>query len=163
MGGRLVGRPRRGASVSELLYFEDFGVGQTFALGSRALKAEEMIAFAREFDPQPQHLDPVAAKQSILGGLAASGWYLAAFAMRMMVDGLFIKTTSLGSPGVEEVQWRRPVLAGDTLTLEGEVLETRPSSRPDRGFVRFRFVMRRGDERVMMYVCTVMFRRKGSA
>ena len=149
--------------MSDLLYFEDFRSRQTFALGSRVLRAEEMIAFAREFDPQPQHLDPVAAKQSILGGLAASGWYLAAFAMHMMVDGLFIKTTSLGSPGVEEVQWRRPVLAGDTLSLEGDVLETRESSRPDRGFVRFRFVMRRGDERVMMYVCTVIFRRKGNA
>jgi acyl dehydratase len=149
--------------MSNLLHFEDFRAGQTFPLGSRTLKAEEMIAFAREFDPQPQHLDPEAAKRSILGGLAASGWYLAAFAMRMMVDGLFKKTTSLGSPGVEELQWRRPVLAGDTLSLEGEVLETRASSNPGRGFVKFSFVMRRGEERVMMYVCAVMFRRREKA
>ena len=146
--------------MSDFLYFEDFQTGQTYRLGSHTLRAQEMIAFAREFDPQPQHIDPEAAKHSILGGLAASGWYLSALAMRMMVDGLFGRTASLGSPGVEEVQWRRPVLAGDDVQLEGEVLETRSSSRPDRGFVKFRFVMWRKGERVMMYVCTVMFGRR---
>lgn len=149
--------------MTDHLHFEDFYIGQKFPLGSRTLKAEEMIAFAREFDPQPQHLDPEAAKQSILGGLAASGWYLSAFAMRMMVDGLFNRSTSLGSPGIDELQWRRPVLAGDTVSMEAEVLGTRASSRPDRGFVKLSFVMRRENERVMLFVCSVMFGRRGKA
>ena len=101
----------------------------------------------------------------MLGALAASGWYLCAFAMRMIVDGLFNRSASLGSPGVEEIQWRRPVFAGDELRGEAEVLEMRPSSRPDRGFVRIRFALWRRDlaatdERVMMFTCSVMFGRR---
>ena len=155
--------------MTDLLHFEDFRAGQMFELGTHTLSAEEMIEFAREFDPQPQHLDPEAARHSMLGGLAASGWYLCALAMRMMVDGLFNRSTSLGGPGVDDVQWRRPVRAGDRVHLNCEVLETRGSSRPERGFVRFRFSMWRivdggNDERVMMFVCSVMFaRRKGGA
>ena len=146
--------------MSEFLYFEDFRPGQVFALGTRTIRAEEMTAFAREFDPQPQHTDAEAAKHSILGDLAASGWYLCAFAMRLIVDELFTRADSRGSPGVEEIQWRRPVLAGDALRGEGEVLETRPSSRPDRGFVRLRFGLWRKDERVMMFTCSVIFGRR---
>lgn len=154
--------------MSDLLHFEDFRSGQLFELGTHVLESEEMIEFAREFDPQPQHLDAEAARHSMLGGLAASGWYLCALAMRMMVDGLFNRSTSLGAPGVDEVQWRKPVRAGDHLHLNCEVLDTRGSSRPERGFVRFRFSMWRitdsgDDERVMMFVCSVMFgRRKGT-
>lgn len=150
---------------AELLHLEDFRGGQIFRLGRLTLTAEEVIAFASEFDPQPQHTDPEAAKRSMLGGLAASGWHLGALAMRMMVDGLFNRATSMGAPGVDEIQWRRPVLVGDTIRLEAEVLDTRLSSRPDRGFVRFRFSMLRDEERrngemVMMFVCSVMFRRR---
>jgi len=150
--------------VSDLLHYEDFHAGQVFDLGTHMLAAEEMIEFAQEFDPQPQHIDPDAAME-LLGGLAASGWYLCALAMRMLVDGLFIRATSLGAPGVEEVQWRRPVRAGDRLNLDGEVLETRLSSKADRGFVRFRFTMRRvnatgSSERVMFFSCSVMFGRR---
>ena len=152
---------------AELLHFEDFRSGQIFRLGRHRLSAEEMIEFASEFDPQPQHTDPEAAKQSMLGGLAASGWHLGALAMRMMVDGLFNRSTSMGSPGLDDVQWRKPVLAGDRIRLEGEVLDTRLSTRADRGFVRFRFTMARDEERrdgelVMMFVCSVMFRRKAA-
>ncbi len=149
--------------MPDLLHFEDFHAGQIFPLGSRTLDASEMTAFAREFDPQPQHLDPEAAKHSILGGLAASGWYLTAFAMRMLVDGLFNRSTSLGAPGIDELQWRRPALVGDTLRLETEVLDTRASSNPRRGFVKFRVELRRGEERVMMFVCSVMFKRRTSS
>jgi acyl dehydratase len=148
--------------MPDLLHFEDFGEGQIFALGTHVLREDEMIAFAREFDPQPQHIDPIAAKESLLGGLAASGWYLAALAMRGMVDGLFIRAASLGSPGVEEMQWRRPCYAGDVLVLESEVLSTRLSSQAGRGFVNFRFAFKRGDDRVMMFVCAVMFARRAS-
>jgi acyl dehydratase len=153
--------------MADLLHFEDFRAGQIFALGTHTLTPEEMIDYAREFDPQPQHLDPAAAKD-LLGGLAASGWYLCALAMRMMVDGLFIRSTSLGAPGVDEVQWRRPVRAGDSLRVDGEVLDMRDSSRPERGFVRFRFSMWRAkepgeDERVMMFTCSVMFGRRNAS
>ena len=150
---------------AELLHFEDFRGGQIFRLGGLTLTAEEVTEFASEFDPQPQHTDRDAAKHSMLGGLAASGWHLGALAMRTMVDGLFIRATSMGAPGVDEIQWRRPVLVGDTIRLEGEVLDTRLSSRPDRGFVRFRFSMLRDEERrngemVMNFVCSVMFKRR---
>ena len=152
---------------AELLHFEDFRPGQLFRLGRHTLSADEMIEFATEFDPQPQHTDPEAAKHSMLGGLAASGWHLSALAMRMMVDGLFNRATSMGSPGIDEIQWRRPVLVGNRVRLDGEVLDTRLSWRPDRGFVRFRFSMTRDEEKrngelVMMFVCSVMFRRRAT-
>lgn len=151
--------------MPDLLHFEDFRPGQTLPLGTHVLTAEEVIEFAREFDPQPQHTDPEAAKQSMLGGLAASGWHLGALAMRMMVDGLFNRATSMGSPGIDEIQWRKPVLVGDRVRLDGEVLDTRLSTRPDRGFVRFRFSMTRDEEArkgepVMLFVCSVMFGRR---
>src|SRR6187551_2487054 len=144
---------------ADLLHFEDFRGGQIFRLGRTTLTAEEIIEFASEFDPQPQHIDPEAAKRSMLGGLAASGWHLGALAMRMMVDGLFIRAAAMGAPGVDEIQWRKPVLVGDRVRMEGEVLDTRLSSRPDRGFVRFRFSMSRDEEKrdgelVMMFVCS---------
>ena len=151
--------------MTNLLHFEDFRAGQIFPLGFHSLTAEEIVEFAREFDPQPQHLDSNAAKD-LLGGLAASGWHLCALAMRMIVEGLFSRAASLGAPGVEEVQWRRPVRAGDRLRLEGEVLDTRTSSRAGRGYVHFKFVMwrveaTRADERVMLFVTTAMFGRRG--
>jgi len=146
------------------LHFEDFTAGQLYSLGAHRITAEEIIDFAREFDPQPQHLDPEAAKASILGGLAASGWHLCALAMRMIVDGLLGRTVSMGSPGVDDVQWRRPVYAGDDLRLDAEVLETRPSSRADRGYVRFRFTMSRvrgGErERVMLFMSSNIIGRE---
>lgn len=154
--------------MTDLLHFEDFAAGQVYALGTHVLTADEIVEFAQQFDPQPQHLDPAAAKD-LLGGLAASGWHLCALAMRMIVDGLFGRAASLGAPGVEDVQWRKPVRAGDRLSLDAEVLETRPSSRAGRGYVRFRFSMRRANEggngeRVMMFVSTAMFAlRKGNA
>src|SRR5207237_3390517 len=127
--------------MSDRLYFEDFRSGQIFSLGEHRISAEEIIEFASEFDPQPQHLDPEAAKASILGALAASGWHLCALCMRMIVDGLFFRCASRGAPGVEEVQWRQPVYAGDVVQLEAEVLRARESSRPDRGYVQWRFFL----------------------
>ena len=151
--------------MDKRLHFEDFAAGQVYSLGTHRVTAEEIIDFATEFDPQPQHLDPEAAKASILRELAASGWHLCALAMRMMVDGLFGRTASMGSPGVEDVQWRRPVYCGDNLRLDAEVIETRPSSRADRGYIRFRFTMtRRRDsgerERVMLFVSSIIVGRE---
>src|SRR5258706_10520795 len=104
--------------MTDLLHFEDFRAGQIFALGTHTLTPEEMIDYARDFDPQPQHLDPEAAKD-LLGGLAASGWDLFAVAIRMMVDGVFNRSTKLGAAGVDGVQWPRPVRAGDGLRVAG--------------------------------------------
>ena len=151
--------------MSERLYFEDFRAGQIWDIGTHRITAEEIIEFAAEFDPQPQHLDPVAAKSSILGGLAASGWHLCSLGMRMLVDGLFARSASQGSPGVDEVQWRRPVYAGDLLQLQAEVLGTRASTRKDRGYVQMRFTMTRHGsggkpQLVMMYASSVMMGRK---
>ena len=119
------------------LYLEDLHVGQTFATGSITVTAEAIKAFAREYDPQPFHLDEAAAQASLFGGLAASGWHTAALSMRLLVDGLPIAGGLIGVGG--ETTWPRPTRPGDTLTVHIEVLEITPSrSRPDRGMVRTR-------------------------
>ena len=146
--------------MTQPLHFEDFAPGQVYDAGEHTITEAEIVEFAREFDPQPQHLDPEAAKQSLLGGLAASGWHVGALTMKMMVDNFLSRTTSQGSPGVEELRWLKPVRPGDRLMFDCEVLETRSSSKPHRGFLKARWTVRRtgatGDERVMMLVCTLM-------
>lgn len=119
------------------LYLEDLHLGQTFTTGSVSVTADAIKAFARDFDPQPFHLDEDAARDSLFGGLAASGWHTAALSMRMLVDGLPIAGGLIGVGG--ETTWPRPTRPGDTLTVHIEVLEITPSkSRPDRGMVRTR-------------------------
>jgi acyl dehydratase len=121
------------------LYFEDLEPGQVVDLGSRSVSEEEIVAFARQFDPQPFHVDPEAAKDSVFGGLIASGWHTGALWMRLYVDSLLEGAASMGSPGIEELRWLAPVRPGDTLSGRLTVLETTPSERrPDRGTVRIR-------------------------
>ena len=116
--------------------YEDFEVGGSITLGSKVVTAEEIIEFASEFDAQPMHLDEEAGKTSLLGGLGASGWHSCAMFMRMMCDGFLLDSTSQGSPGIEYVRWKRPVLAGDTLTGRSTILAQRASqSKPGLGFV----------------------------
>jgi acyl dehydratase len=123
-------------------YFEDFEAGAVVELGSHTVTEEEIVAFARQWDPQPFHVDPEAARESAFGGLIASGWHTGALWMRMYVDSLLDGTASMGSPGIEELRWLAPVRPGDTLTGRLEVLETTPSQRrPDRGTVRIRAEM----------------------
>ncbi|WP_107991838.1 MaoC family dehydratase [Breoghania corrubedonensis] len=123
-------------------YFEDFSSGEIITLGPRIVEAGEIVEFASEFDPQPFHLDEEAGRKSLLGGLAASGWHTAALTMRMIYDAFLAQTASMGSPGITSVSWRRPVLAGDTLSGVAEVLETRrSSSRPQMGVVTFRITL----------------------
>jgi acyl dehydratase len=121
-------------------YWEDFIVGEALALGATPPVTEEaIIAFARQYDPQYFHVDPVRAAESIFGGLVASGWHTASMVMRLWVDAIVSKTVSMGSPGVEDLRWPAPVRPGDTLTSRAVVLETRPSrSRPEMGLVRWR-------------------------
>ena len=119
--------------------YEDFTVGTVLPLGGKTVTAEEIVAFARTFDPQPMHLDEAAGRESLLGGLAASGWHVCALFMRMMCDAYLNDSTSQGAPGVEEVRWKRPVLAGDSLRGETTILSKRISkSRPHIGLVSLR-------------------------
>ncbi|MDP9137688.1 MAG: MaoC family dehydratase [Pseudomonadota bacterium] len=123
-----------------LLHFEDFPLGEVFEYGSYRVTAEEIVGFAREFDPQPFHIDAAAAEASILGGLCASGWHTCAIMMRMMVDGYLGRSASMGSSGIEETRWLKPVYAGDTLTCRRTTLEARRSARrPEMGVLRFRW------------------------
>ena len=118
-------------------YFEDYIPGAVHEFGDIAVDEAEMIAFARRFDPQPFHTDPEAAKQSVFGGLIASGWFTVSLVMRVLVDRYISRVASLGSPGVDELRWLKPVRPGDTLLLRVTILETGLShSKPDQGFVR---------------------------
>ena len=97
-------------------YWDDYEVGQTFDLGSTSFTADEIVGFARQYDPQSFHVDAAAAGQSMFGGLIASGWHVTAKLMRLFVDNYVDQRTALGSPGVDEVRWLKPVRPGDTLT-----------------------------------------------
>jgi acyl dehydratase len=120
--------------VAELLHFEDYAVGQVIDLGSYAVTAEEIREFAGEFDPQPFHLDEAAGTASLLGGLAASGWHVCSILMRMIAVSWLNKSASMGSNGVSEVKWLKPVLAGETLSGSATIVSKRVSSkRPDMG------------------------------
>jgi acyl dehydratase len=120
-----------------LRYFEDFAVGDVFELGSRSLTQEQIIAFGREYDPQPFHVDPEAAKSGPFGALIASGWQTVGIFMSLLVNNLINETISLGSPGIEGIEWRKPVKAGDRLTAQVRVYEATPSkSRKDRGILK---------------------------
>lgn len=119
--------------------YEDLTEGRTIELGSKAVTAEEIIEFASQFDAQPMHLDEEAGKASILGGLAASGWHSCALFMRLLYDGLLADSTSQGGPSIPYLRWKKPVLAGDTLSARSTVTARRRSgSRPKLGFVTCR-------------------------
>ena len=145
------------------LHWEDFAVGNVACYGPRTITREEILAFAAEFDPQPMHADEEAARATMLGGLVASGWHTYALSRRMMADGFILASASMGSPGVEEVRWLKPVRPGDSLTLRATVVEMRPSaSRPGMGLIKFSYEMlNQADECVMTLVSTGMMARRG--
>jgi acyl dehydratase len=129
-------------------YFEDYVPGTTVDCGSFTLSEAEIIAFAREYDPQPFHVDPVAAKDGPFGGLIASGWHSTSMLMRHLVDYYVSPESSIGSPGVDHIRWPKPVRPGDTLRVRATVEQARRSaSRPDRGIVttRAELVNQNGD------------------
>ena len=144
-------------------YFEDFAAGQEYPFGPHTVTRAEIVAFAAEFDPQPFHLDEAAAADSMLGGLAASGWHTAALFMRMVADGWLNDSASMGSPGIDSLKWRRPVRPGDTLSGRTLVLATRASkTRPDRGFLSVRHEVVNGrSEPVMVIEHSIMIARRG--
>lgn len=142
------------------LYFEDLYPGRIFELGPKTVEADEITAFAAEFDPQPMHLDEEAGKKSLLGGLAASGWHTSSLFMRMMIDSYLLRSASEGSPGIDVMEWKRPVLAGDTLSGRSVVEAARPMrSRPHIGIVAFRHELEnQRSEPVLLSKNSIMFR-----
>ena len=143
-------------------YWEDFQIGSIHEYDSITVSKEDIIAFATQFDPQPFHLDEEAAKDSLFGGLCASGWHTSALAMRMVCDGGLRESASLGSPGVDKLRWLKPVFPGDTLHMRIEVLDARPlKSKPNVGLVHNRWdVFNQNDEMVMQLEAHVMYRRR---
>lgn len=140
---------------ASMLYFEDIEVGTLQRFGHYAVTREEMIDFAGKYDPQPFHLDDDAAAKTHFGRLSASGWHTGSMAMRMIVDNMKDRRQAgLGSPGMEELRWLKPVFAGDILRCESEILDKRRSaSRPEMGIFRSRLtVFNQDDEPVMSLV-----------
>jgi len=132
-------------------YFEDYPIGEITEFGDYPVTEQEIVDFAKRYDPQPFHTDPAAARDSNFGGLIASGWMTASAAMRMMVDHYISPLSSMGSPGVDELRWLRPVRPGDRLRMRVTVVESRRSqSKPDRGMLRFAWEMVNQDNTQVM-------------
>ncbi len=146
-------------------YFEDYLPGAVYEYGSIAVTEAEIIDFARRYDPQDIHVDPEAAKRGNFGGLIASGWQTATIMMRLLVDRFLSKVASLGSPGIDELRWTRPVRPGDVLSIRVTVLEaTRSRSKPDRGMVRTLVeVLNQNGEVVMSLKPMNLLRCRGTA
>ncbi|MBI2895788.1 MAG: MaoC family dehydratase [Deltaproteobacteria bacterium] len=145
-----------------MLYFEDIVVGDRRELGSHTFSRDEIVEFARAFDPQPFHLDEAAAARSHFRGLVASGWHTASVAMRLFVDGMAGQIATMGSPGVDELRWLGPVRPDDTVTLRTEILNATPStSRSDRGSIRVRYELanQRGEVVLTMVGIGIIARR----
>ncbi len=146
------------------LFWEDFHPGRAFEHGPRLITREEIVSFAAEFDPQPMHLDEAAARETMVGGLIASGWQACCILMRMCTEAFVLNSSSMGAPGVDEVKWLLPIRAGDQLRLRATVLEARASkSRPDMGLVRFLFELSNGaGERVLTLTTSLMMGRRSA-
>ena len=145
-------------------YWDDIKAGEVFELGSQTLDKERMVAFAREFDPQPFHTDEKAAEASIYGGLIASGWLTGSTLMRLFYEGFLRDTASMGSPGIDELRWLKPVRPGDTLSARLIMLETTASrSKPDRGLVHSRMEVRNQHGEIVMTTKGVNFFRRRPA
>ena len=148
-------------------YWEDFKVGEVEQIGGKRVDRDELIEFAKQFDPQPFHIDEAAAKHSMYGGLIASGWHTCAMVMRMMCDAYLSQSASVGSPGIDNLKWLKPVRPGDTISARRTTLETRASkSKPDIGIVNNLWeVFNQNGEMVMSMQGYGMFRRRnpGSA
>ncbi len=150
---------------AEERYFEDYRLGAVHETGSITVSEADIIEFARQFDPQPFHVDPRAAKQSVFSGIIASGWHTASLAMRLLVDHYVSPVASLGSPGADELRWLEPVRPGDSLSLRVTILEVKTShSKPDRGTVRtYVEVMNQHRQVVMTWKGIGMMKRRNKS
>jgi acyl dehydratase len=148
------------------LFWEDFTPGSVREFGAKLVERDDVIRFASEFDPQPFHLDEDAASRSLFGALSASGWHTCSMVMRMMCDGYLLDAAGLGSPGIDNLRWLKPVYPGDVLRVRMSILEARPmNSRPHVGLTRSQWeaIARRPDgteETVMTMEGWGMFRRR---
>jgi acyl dehydratase len=144
------------------LYFDDFEIGQRFTTRGITLTEGLIIDFAMSYDPQPFHIDVEAAKASTYGGLIASGFQTVALGFRMVLETGIFRASSMGSPGLDELRWLKPVRPGDTLHSELEVVEKRPSSsKPDRGILRVRYqIKNQGGEDVTTFTAMHLLKRK---
>jgi len=147
------------------LYFEDYVPGSVHEFGPAVVDEAEIVEFASRYDPQPIHTDPQWARSGPFGGLIASGWHTAAIMMRLLVDQYLPPAASLGSPGIDELRWLRPVRPGDELRVRVTVIEARPSrSKPDRGLLLSRIeVLEAGGSAVMTLTALNMIRRRPDA
>ncbi|URI10210.1 MaoC family dehydratase [Aquincola tertiaricarbonis] len=135
--------PSAAVPADKRYYWEDFPVGRVRQFGAKRVMHDEIIDFARQFDPQPFHLSDEGAARSLFGRLCASGWHTCAMVMRMMCDEYVLDSSSLGSPGIENLRWLKPVYVDDVLSVRLEVLEARPmASKPHVGLVRSRWEAR---------------------
>jgi acyl dehydratase len=144
----------------ELQAFEDFPVGRVIDCGTYRVSKDEILDFASQFDPQPHHLDDEAGKQSILGGLSASGWHVCAIAMRLFADAVVLKADNKGGAGAREARWMKPVRPNDLLRMEAEVVETKPSQSKPFGFVTFECRIYNEREQVAMISMTPIIGRR---
>ena len=146
-------------------YLDDFSVGQVFKTGRHRVDKEQIFSFARQFDPQPFHVDEEAARRSPFQGLAASGWHTAAMTMRLMVDGEFKPAGGILGVGFDKLSWPRAVRAGDELHAVSEILEVRPSqSKPDRGLITVRTTtFNQNGEPVMVFTGNLLVPRRAPA
>jgi acyl dehydratase len=152
-------RDRR--ATGAVLYLEDFGVGRRFKTGTIVVSADDIKEFAARFDPQPFHLDEASAKQSVFGGLVASGWHTAALGMRLLVDGeMKVAGGLIGLGG--ELTWPRATKPGDVLHVESEVVEVKTSrSRPDSGIVKIRnTALNQNGEAVQVFIVSMLVPRR---
>jgi len=145
------------------MYFEDFEVGFERQYGTYTFTTELIKKFAGEFDPQPFHMDEAAAENSPFGGLIASGWHTSCAVMRLIVDELLGEESgSMGSPGIDQIRWLKPVRPDDTISLQTKVLSVTPSkSKPDRGVIHTAYSVRnQNNEEVMTMIGIGMFLRR---
>lgn len=146
----------------KIYYFDNLQVGQTFAGGEITVSRKEIVDFARQFDPQPFHLDEEKAKP-IYGGLIASGWHTAGLCSFMMVNSLLNKAAAMGSPGIDELRWHKPVRPGDKLSGRFAILDLAPSkSKPDRGWMKIKAEMinQTGETVLSFYIRIIIGRRR---
>ncbi|MBL4740223.1 MAG: MaoC family dehydratase [Sneathiella sp.] len=146
----------------EKQHWEDFPVGRIDEFGNRLVSEAEIIEFATEFDPQPFHIDKEAAAEHFFGGIIASGWHTGSMLMRMLVDEMLINSTSMGSPGVDELRWKAPVRPGEILSVRSEVTSsTAHKYKSDRGFTKFSFVVsnEKGEVKLTM-ISSILFLKK---